>query len=78
MHPKSKGRVFKRGDVGEDKFPQNEFLEAKAIVEGGINDQVGTTGKGVFSMIGTQHSNQPNDNARLIMKAMEISQHRQK
>ncbi len=33
-----KGRVFERGDVGEDKFPQNSFLEAQAIVEGGIND----------------------------------------
>jgi hypothetical protein len=78
IHPKSKGRVFKRGDVGEDKFPQNEFLEAKAIVEGGINDQVGTTGKGVFSMIGTQHSNQPNDNASLIAEVMEISRRRKK
>jgi hypothetical protein len=47
MHPKSKGIVFERGDVGEDKFPQNYFLKAKAIVEGGINDHVGTTGEGV-------------------------------
>jgi hypothetical protein len=53
-------------------------LEAEAIVEGGINDHVGTTGEGVFPMIGTQRSNQPNDDASLIAKAMEISQCRKK
>jgi hypothetical protein len=38
----------------------------------------GMTGKGVFPMIGTQCSNQPNNNASLIAKAMEISRHRKK
>jgi hypothetical protein len=78
MHPKSKGRVFERGDVGKDEFPQNYFLEAEAIKEGGINDHVGTTGEGVFPMIGTQCSNQPNNNASLIAKAMEISRRHKK
>jgi hypothetical protein len=54
-------------------------LEAEAIVEGSINnDHVGTTGEGVFPMIGTQRSNQPNNDASLITKAMEISQRRKK
>jgi hypothetical protein len=75
MNPKSKGRVFERGDVGEDEFPQNLFLEAKAIVGGGNNDHVGMTGEGVLNpMIGTQCSNQPNDDVSLIAKGMEISQ----
>ncbi len=43
-------------------------------MEGGINDHVGTTGEGIFPMIGTQCSNQPNDDASLIAKAMEILQ----
>jgi hypothetical protein len=47
-------------------------LEAKAIVEGSINDHIGMTSEGVFPMIGTQRSNQPNDNMSLIAKVMEI------
>jgi hypothetical protein len=47
-------------------------------MEGGINDRVGTTGEGVLPMIGTQRSNQPNDNASLIAKVMEILQRRKK
>jgi hypothetical protein len=48
-------------------------------MEGGNNDHFGTSGKsGLNPMIGTQCSNQPNNNAGLIAKAMEISQRRQK
>ncbi len=46
MHPKSMGIVFKRGDVHEDKFPQNYFVEAKAGLEGVDDDNVRTTGEG--------------------------------
>jgi hypothetical protein len=53
-------------------------LEAKAIVEGGINDHVGMTGEGVFLMIRTQRSNQPNNNTSLIAKVMEILRRRKK
>jgi hypothetical protein len=55
-------------------------LEAETIVEGSNNDHVGMTGEGGLNpMIRTQRSNQPNNNARLIAKAMEkISQRRQK
>jgi hypothetical protein len=78
MHPKTMGIVFKRGDVNEDKFPQNYFLGAKAVLEGGNDDNVGMTGKGVFNpVIKTQCSNQPNNGADLIAKAMKILMGRQ-
>ncbi len=51
MHPKSMGIVCKRGDVNEDKFSQNYVLEAKAVLEGGDNDNVGTIGKSEFNPV---------------------------
>jgi hypothetical protein len=38
--------VFERGDVDNDKFPKNYFVEAKEDLEGVYDDNVGTTGKG--------------------------------
>ncbi len=46
MHTKSMGIVFKRGDVNEDEFPQNYFMEAEAGLEWVNNNNVGTTCKG--------------------------------
>jgi hypothetical protein len=78
MHPKSMGIVFERGDVDEEEFAQNYFLEAKAVLEGGKDDNVGTTGEGEFNLvIGTQCSNQPNNGLDLIAKVMKILMGRQ-